>query len=59
MDKLQIFGKANLRGFINIPGSKNAALPIMACSILSNENLRLTNIPDLLGDKFLFLVELF
>tara|TARA_B100001123_G_scaffold248030_1_gene277024 strand:- start:920 stop:2173 length:1254 start_codon:yes stop_codon:yes gene_type:complete len=51
MDKLKIFGKANLKGFINIPGSKNAALPIMACSILSNENLRLKNMPNLLDIK--------
>lgn len=47
MDKLQVYGKANLNGSIEIPGAKNAVLPIMACSILSNKNLHLTNVPDL------------
>ena len=45
MDKLQVFGKADLKGFINIPGAKNAVLPIMACSILSNKSLSLMNVP--------------
>ena len=43
MDKLQVYGKANLNGSIEIPGAKNAVLPIMACSILTNKNLHLTN----------------
>ena len=47
MDKLQIYGKADLKGFIKIFGSKNAALPILTCSLLSNENLHLSNIPSL------------
>lgn len=33
MDKLQVFGKADLKGFINITGAKNAVLPIMACHL--------------------------
>ena len=44
MDKLQVFGEADLKGYIDIPGAKNAALPIMACSILSNQILNLTNL---------------
>jgi len=47
MDKLKVFGKANLNGSIKIPGAKNAVLPIMACSILSNQSLHLTNVPNL------------
>tara|TARA_Y100000590_G_C15718831_1_gene1012815 strand:+ start:1477 stop:2727 length:1251 start_codon:yes stop_codon:yes gene_type:complete len=47
MDKLKIFGKAKLKGSINISGAKNAVLPIMACSMLSNYNLHLTNVPNL------------
>ena len=51
MDKLQVFGKADLKGFIRISGAKNSVLPIMACSILSNKNLHLTNVPSLVDIK--------
>jgi len=47
MDKIKIKGSANLFGSINIPGSKNAALPIMVSSLLSKENLNLYNLPKL------------
>ena len=45
MDKLIITGKNKLKGFINVHGSKNAALPILVSSLLSDKNLTLTNIP--------------
>ena len=45
MDKLFISGKKNLKGSINVHGSKNAALPILVSSLLSNDNLYLENIP--------------
>ena len=51
MDKLQVFGKADLKGFIDTPGAKNAVLPIMACSILSNKSLHLNNVPNLVDIK--------
>ena len=51
MDKLQVFGKSNLKGSIDIPGAKNAVLPIMACSLLSNKSLHLTNVPNLVDIK--------
>ena len=51
MDKLQIFGNADLRGYINIPGAKNAALPIMVCSLLSKKKLHLQNVPNLVDIK--------
>ena len=47
MDKLKIIGRSNLKGFINIPGAKNAALPIMVSSILSCEDLVLNKLPNL------------
>jgi len=47
MDKLKIIGKADLYGSIDIPGSKNAALPIMVSSLLSKKNLTLSNVPNL------------
>ena len=51
MDKLQVFGKSDLKGSIDIPGAKNAVLPIMACSILSNKSLYLKNVPNLVDIK--------
>ena len=46
MDKLIISGKKNLKGLINIHGSKNASLPILVSSLLSSQNLTLTNVPQ-------------
>jgi UDP-N-acetylglucosamine 1-carboxyvinyltransferase len=45
MQKLIIKGKKKLSGSINISGSKNAALPILAASILTDQSLILKNIP--------------
>jgi len=47
MDKLQITGKAILTGSISVSGSKNAALPIMIASLLSENGLYLKNLPSL------------
>ena len=47
MDKLQITGKATLTGSISVSGSKNAALPIMIASLLSENGLYLKNLPAL------------
>ena len=44
MQKLLINGKKELSGKISISGSKNATLPILAASILSDQ-AKLTNIP--------------
>ena len=44
MQKLLINGKKELFGKISISGSKNAALPILAATILSDQ-VKLTNIP--------------
>ena len=38
MDKLVVHGGATLRGAINISGSKNASLPILAAAILTGED---------------------
>ena len=45
MQKLIIKGKKILSGSINISGSKNATLPILAATILTNKSLVLKNIP--------------
>ena len=47
MDRLIIKGNANLKGSIQIKGSKNSALPIMVSALLSNNTLSLKNIPKL------------
>ena len=44
MQKLLIKGKKELKGNINISGSKNATLPILASTILASE-VRLLNVP--------------
>jgi UDP-N-acetylglucosamine 1-carboxyvinyltransferase len=45
MKKLLIKGKNKITGTLHITGAKNAALPIMVASILTAENLTLTNVP--------------
>ena len=47
MKKLAINGGYTLNGNIEISGSKNAALPMMAASILSDKDIVLHGIPDL------------
>ncbi len=47
MDRLRIAGGAALDGEIPIGGAKNAALPLMAASLLTAEPLELTNVPRL------------
>ena len=46
MDRIIITGKANLFGSISVKGSKNAALPILVSSLLSEEDLELYNVPE-------------
>ena len=45
MDAIRLRGGARLRGHIPIAGAKNAALPLMAASLLSDKTLRLDNLP--------------
>ncbi len=45
MDKLEVFGARKLKGQIIISGSKNASLPILAATILSNKKIHLSNLP--------------
>jgi UDP-N-acetylglucosamine 1-carboxyvinyltransferase len=46
MDKLVIRGGNPLRGTIRASGAKNAALPTMAASLLTAEEVTLRNVPD-------------
>ena len=45
MQKLEVLGGKKLRGQIEISGSKNASLPILAATILSDEKIYLSNLP--------------
>ena len=47
MDRLVIRGGRPLRGEVQISGAKNAALPLMAAALLSEEPLELRNVPRL------------
>ncbi len=47
MDRILIHGGVPLSGTIKIGGAKNAALPLMAASLLTADPLILANLPDL------------
>src|SRR6516162_3549403 len=47
MDRIQIRGGAALNGAIPISGAKNAALPLMIASLLTDQTLTLENLPRL------------
>ncbi len=46
MQKLEVFGANKLIGQIKISGSKNASLPILAATLLSNKKVYLKNLPN-------------
>ncbi len=48
MTKLRVWGRSQISGEIRISGNKNAALPIIAASILTDEPVVLRNMPDIL-----------
>jgi UDP-N-acetylglucosamine 1-carboxyvinyltransferase len=47
MDRIRIRGGRPLKGEIPIGGAKNAALPLMAACLLTDQRLRLSNLPHL------------
>src|SRR5512140_1229143 len=47
MDKLAIVGGRVLRGELPVSGAKNAALPILAATLLADGPVALTNVPRL------------
>ncbi len=46
MQKLEVFGAKKLKGQIKISGSKNASLPILAATLLSNKKTIIKNLPN-------------
>ena len=53
MDYLEITGGAKLKGEITISGAKNSALPIIACTILTDKKVRLSNLPNVVDIRTL------
>ncbi|MDB5537547.1 MAG: murA, partial [Devosia sp.] len=51
MDRIRLVGGNELRGEIPISGAKNAALPLMIASLLTDEPLVLQNVPRLADVK--------
>lgn len=47
MDKLYVSGGTPLRGEVRISGAKNAALPILAATLLADEPVTVSNVPHL------------
>ena len=45
MEKLEVLGARKLKGQVQISGSKNASLPILAATLLSDKNIYLNNLP--------------
>jgi len=47
MDKILVHGGRRLSGAVNISGSKNSALPILAATLLTREECVIHHVPDL------------
>ena len=56
MQKLEVFGANKLRGQIKISGSKNASLPILAATLLSNKITHLKNLPKVMDIQTMLLL---
>ena len=53
IEKIYITGKKKLTGSVNISGAKNAALPLMALSLIINKDFNLYNVPDLADTRLM------
>jgi hypothetical protein len=53
MDRFVIQGGVPLRGEVTISGAKNAALPIMAATLLTGEPCVIRRVPDLSDVRFM------
>jgi UDP-N-acetylglucosamine 1-carboxyvinyltransferase len=51
MDKIIVSGGRRLEGEVTVSGSKNAALPILISSLLTDEPCRYSGVPDLMDIK--------
>ena len=53
MDKLIVEGGYKLKGTVNISGSKNASLPILAAALLTDEPVRISRVPDVSDTNYM------
>ncbi|MBN9557209.1 MAG: UDP-N-acetylglucosamine 1-carboxyvinyltransferase [Alphaproteobacteria bacterium] len=53
MDKIRVIGGSRLKGEIPISGAKNAALKLMAATLLTDQPMTLTNMPNLADVAFM------
>ena len=53
MDKLIVHGNSTLRGAINISGSKNASLPILAAALLTDQPCIIRRVPDVSDTNYM------
>jgi len=53
MDKLIVHGGHKLQGYLNISGSKNASLPIIAAALLSEEPVIIRRVPDVSDTNYM------
>ena len=53
MDYLQIHGPSRLKGEVSISGAKNAALPLIAMTLLAKNSVTITNMPEVKDIKTL------
>lgn len=53
MDKLVVHGGSVIKGAINISGSKNASLPILAATILTGEDCIIRRVPDVSDTNYM------
>ncbi len=53
VEKIFINGEIQLKGNVVISGAKNAALPLMALSLIINKGFKLSNVPDLADTRLM------
>ncbi|MBQ8480612.1 MAG: UDP-N-acetylglucosamine 1-carboxyvinyltransferase [Akkermansia sp.] len=53
MDKLIVEGGYRLSGTVNVSGSKNASLPILAAALLTDEPVRISRVPDVSDTNYM------
>ena len=53
MDVFKVSGNGPLKGEIEVGGAKNAALPLLAATLLTEEEVTIRNVPDLSDIRFM------
>ena len=53
MDKLLVHGNSTLSGSVNISGSKNASLPILAAALLTDQPVIIRRVPDVSDTNYM------